>query len=66
LEELESAVREVDFFLMRCEAMGRDGVVNVLDFGCWAQQGGHLIELVYQVAPEAFLQTHKLAGQWGG
>lgn len=48
------------------DGMGRDGAVNVIDVVCSAQQMGHLIEVINQVAPRAFLYTHELAGQWGG
>jgi uncharacterized protein YebE (UPF0316 family) len=65
-EELEGAVREAGFALTRYEGMGRDGAVHVIDIVCSAQQMGHLIEVVNQVAPKAFLYTHDLAGQWGG
>jgi hypothetical protein len=46
--------------------MGRDGAVNAIDVVCSAQQMGHLIDVVNQVAPETFLYTHNQAGRWGG
>jgi uncharacterized protein YebE (UPF0316 family) len=65
-EELEVAVREAGFAMTRYEGMGRDGVVNVIDIVCSAQQMTHLIEVVNRVTPRAFLYTHEVAGQWGG
>jgi uncharacterized protein YebE (UPF0316 family) len=65
-EELEGAMREAGFALTRYEGVGRDGAVNVIDVICSAQQVSHLMKVVHQVAPKAFLYTHELAGQWGG